>query len=110
MTINGFFFIFLILNACLTIDSQKIDGNIDIANQEIKNKVESEKKTPRNLDLVEGWFTSLLILFTVWGSYLCFAIFGFWLLLLFFGDKSEKTQCDMYAGEKLKAIYLFKSS
>lgn len=110
MTIKGLLFIFLILNVCLTIDSQKRNGDIEVANQEIKNKVEPEKKILRNLDLVEGWFTSLLILFTVWGSYLCFVIFGFWLLILVFGDKSDKTQCDMYVGEKLKAIYLFKST
>jgi hypothetical protein len=44
MTIKGLLFIFLILNVCLTIDSQKRNGDIEIANQEIKNEIESKKK------------------------------------------------------------------
>lgn len=109
MDIKRLYFIILILNICLTIDNTKGDG--DISNQEIKITKALNKKQLRFLE--NSWFTDILIMLTVWGAYLCFLIVGLWLLFVFCIDEKEKEKYnfeDINVCNKLKAIYLFKSS
>lgn len=111
MTITRLLFIILIINAFLISNELREENIIDQAD---KNKIVSEEKLIRHLNSGNSWFTGLLIMWTVWGAYLCFlffALFVFVLVVVTAGKVQEKDKDkDIYNIEfckKFKAIYLF---
>ena len=107
MTIRKLFFIILIINAFLISNELRKEDIIDQAN---KNKIISEEKLIRHLNSGNSWFTGLLIMWTVFGAYLCFFLFfALFVLTLIAGKVQNKDKYNIELGKKLKAIYLFKT-